>query len=63
MRIGNDFTSMRDCKMTTLPLAHEILAGRANMIALNGLDDWLGGVHLTPGNVVYREDLTGMHGG
>lgn len=60
--IGNDYTSLRDCKMTFLPLAHEILAGHANMITLNGLDDWLGGVHLTPDNVVYREDLAAMGG-
>ena len=27
---------------------HDVLAGRADRIALNGIDRWLGGVHLTP---------------
>ncbi len=48
---------MRACKTHVLPIAHEILAGRKNMVALNGIDQWIGGVHLTPDNVVWREDL------
>ena len=62
IEIDNPTGNMRDCKIRILPIAHKILAGRANMIALNGLDDWLGGVHLTPDNVVYREDLATMGG-
>jgi hypothetical protein len=27
----------------------EALAGRANFVALNGIDDWIGGVHLKAG--------------
>lgn len=50
-------SSMRDCQIRILPLAHEIFAGRANMIELNGLDEWLGGVHLTSENLVWREDI------
>jgi hypothetical protein len=31
-----------------------VLAGRADAIALNGIDRWLGGVHLTPGSLWRR---------
>jgi hypothetical protein len=34
----------------------EVLAGRADRIALNGLDRWLGGVHLRSGDGVWRWD-------
>ena len=57
IKIDNPTGWMRNCTVEVLPLAHEVLAGRANMIELNGLDDWLGGVHLTPDNIVYREDV------
>ena len=30
---------------------HAVLAGQSDFIALNGIDLWLGGVHLRPGNV------------
>lgn len=30
---------------------HAVLEGRKDFIALNGIDRWIGGVHLTPGNV------------
>ena len=30
---------------------HAVLEGRADFIALNGIDRWIGGVHLTSGNV------------
>jgi hypothetical protein len=57
IEIDNPTGSMRECQIRALPLAHDILAGRANMIELNGLDDWLGGVHLTPENFMWREDV------
>ena len=54
----NDPTGhLRECQIRILPLAHEVLAGRANMITVNGLDDWLGGVHLTPDNLIFRENI------
>ncbi len=55
--IENPTGHMRECQIRILPAAHEILEGRANMITLNGLDDWLGGVRLTPDNFVWREDV------
>jgi hypothetical protein len=63
IEIENPTGRMRECKIRVLPLAHEVLAGRANMIDLNGLDYWLGGVHLTADNVVYREDLAATGSG
>ena len=56
IEIDNPTGHMRECQIRILPLAHEILAGRASMIELNGLDDWLGGVHLTQDNFIWRED-------
>jgi Domain of unknown function (DUF1835) len=34
----------------------EVLAGRADRVALNGFDRWLGGVHLQPGESLWRWD-------
>jgi hypothetical protein len=57
VEIDNPSGSIRECRFRVLPLAHQILSGKANMIELNGLDDWIGGVHLTPDSFVYREDI------
>ena len=35
----------------------DVLEGRADDVRLNGIDRWLGGVHLTPGNI-WRFDLS-----
>ena len=51
---------IRECHFKVLPLANQILSGAANMIEINGLDDWIGGVHLTPHNLAYREDLANI---
>jgi hypothetical protein len=32
----------------------DVLAGRADAVALNGIDRWLGGVHLTPASLWRR---------
>jgi hypothetical protein len=34
----------------------EVLAGRADHVALNGIDRWIGGVHLTGADVPWRWD-------
>jgi hypothetical protein len=39
----------RELFLTTL--ARDVLAGRRDWIAENGIDRWVGGVHLTPGKV------------
>lgn len=37
-----------DDQVTLTHAGRDVLAGRADRIALNGIDRWLGGVHLTP---------------
>jgi len=44
--LAGDPYNMRDCEVTLTDAGHEVLAGRANAIDLNGIDDWLLGVHL-----------------
>lgn len=39
-------TSMRGTEARLTELGHEILAGRAHFARLNGIDDWIAGVHL-----------------
>jgi hypothetical protein len=44
-----------------------VLAGQADQVALNGIDRWIGGVHLTGHQVPWRwddgtETLTGLAG-
>lgn len=38
-------------EVALLPFGEDLLAGRADWIAVNGIDRWLGGTHLTPGNL------------
>lgn len=37
-------------KVVLTPLAHELIAGKADQIAVNGIDRWWGGTHLTTDN-------------
>ncbi len=37
-------------KMTITEVGQRVISGNADHIALNGIDKWIGGVHLTPGN-------------
>ena len=41
-------------RVAMTPAGADVLAGRADAIALNGIDRWLGGVHLTPGSLWRR---------
>ena len=34
----------------------EVLAGKANHVTQNHIDEWVGGVHLSPDTLVFRED-------
>ncbi len=34
----------------------EVLAGRADRVALTGFDRWLGGMHLSAGDALWRWD-------
>jgi hypothetical protein len=41
-----DPTSIRDCLVIPTGLGKAVREGRANHAAINGIDDWIGGVHL-----------------
>ena len=51
--------SMRDSVAVT-DAGRDVLAGRADYIALSGIDRWLGGVHLTPEQVWRRRSDGGL---
>ena len=42
--------------VTNTDTGREVLEGRADHMALNGIDRWLGGVHLKGGKVAWRWD-------
>jgi uncharacterized protein DUF1835 len=48
--LSGDAYNMRDCEVTLTDAGHAVLAGRANAIELNGIDDWILGVHLDSRN-------------
>jgi hypothetical protein len=42
--------------LTLTELGREVVAGRTDWIAVNGIDRWLGGVHLEGNKVLWRWD-------
>ncbi len=47
--------SMRGCEVRLTSFGHDVLAGNANTVHENGIDDWIGGVHLSSKrNVTFR---------
>jgi uncharacterized protein DUF1835 len=48
--------SMRECDFTLTDAGRSVLAGRANHVTLNGINDWVGGVHLdsASGNIWFH---------
>jgi Domain of unknown function (DUF1835) len=47
--------SMRGCEVRLTSFGHDVLAGNANTVHENGIDDWIGGVHLgSKRNVTFR---------
>ncbi len=40
-----------DALLELTDAGHAVLEGRADQVALNGIDRWIGGVHLTPANL------------
>jgi len=44
--LSGDPYNMRDCEVAITEAGEWVLAGRANAIELNGIDDWVLGVHL-----------------
>jgi hypothetical protein len=45
-------TTMRGCEVKLTSFGQEVLAGNANRVHENGIDDWIGGVHLGAENRV-----------
>jgi hypothetical protein len=56
--LPGDSTHMRRCEVVLTEAGESVLAGRANAIELNGIDDWVLGVHLDSkhGTVWCRKD-------
>jgi hypothetical protein len=46
LTLSGDLSSLRDCRVTVTGAGQDILAGRTGFVTLNGIDDWVGGVHL-----------------
>jgi hypothetical protein len=58
--LSGDPYDMRDCQVTSTEAGELVLAGSANAIELNGIDDWVLGVHVDSrqGSVWYRKGST-----
>ncbi len=54
--IDGDRQEMRACTVALTSDGVGVLAGERNAVQLNGIDDWIGGVHLTPQTVVFRDE-------
>jgi hypothetical protein len=57
IEIQGNRTDMRDCTVSLTAAGISVLQGQRNAIELNGIDEWIGGVHLTKDAVTYREQL------
>jgi len=50
---------LRECRVEVTPFGQKVLAGEANHVRENGIDDWIGGVHLTSeAPITFREGDT-----
>lgn len=60
VELSGNAASMHECNVVLTQMGHAVLDGRANAVELNGLDDWVLGVHLDAksGRVWYRKDGT-----
>ena len=58
--LSGDPYDMRECEVAITEAGESVLACRANAIELNGIDDWVLGVHLDSrqGSVWYRKGNT-----
>ena len=57
IKITGSSQIMRVSKVTLTRFGQRVLAGEANHVEVNGIDDWVGGVHLSTaeGNVTFRD--------
>jgi len=58
VRLTGDTSAIRFCETTLTAVGERVLNGDENAIALNGVDDWIGGVHLNS-----REGTLWLHDG
>ncbi len=58
--MSGDPYAMRNCEVTLTDAGESVLAARANAVELNGIDDWILGVHLDSkrGSVWYHKEGT-----
>jgi hypothetical protein len=58
--MSGDPLEMRNCEVALTDVGESVLAAKANAVELNGIDDWILGVHLDSksGPVSYRKDGT-----
>jgi len=64
LTLSGDITTLRGAEVRLTEHGEAILAGRGNAVAWNGIDDWVGGVHLDSrsGSVWFRSNQTLCHG-
>ncbi len=53
--IDGNREEMRGCTIALTSDGASVLAGSQNAVRLNGIDDWIGGVHLTSQTAVFRD--------
>jgi hypothetical protein len=58
IEVGGSRTQYRDTTLRLTPLGERILDGHANFVDVNGIDDWVAGVHLQSdtGRVWFRDE-------
>ncbi len=54
VKLNEDFLGLRETKVEITELGLAVLKGQENLIDLIGVDDWIGGVHLTDENRFYE---------
>ena len=62
--LSGDTERLRGTEVRLTHAGNEVLAGKGNVVEWNGLDDWVGGVHLDSqgGRVWFRNDQTLVRG-
>src|SRR5437870_4670303 len=49
LELTGDLSCIRGCEVRVTVTGEDVLSGRRNFVELNGVDDWVGGVHLDSG--------------
>lgn len=56
LMLTGDLSNLRETEVRLTDMGKQFMAGTANFVQLNGLDYWVGGVHLTPENLWYYDN-------